>query len=69
MIYNFPTSNPKDIPVLDYLISGRKTVEGRPYSKNALYMPFPMNQENLHGVPTRKKVKDCRISLTFREII
>ena len=34
---------------------------------HALYMPFPMNQENLHGVPTRKKVKDCRISLTFRE--
>eukprot|EP01047_Picozoa_sp_COSAG01_P136099 COSAG01_NODE_66440_length_270_cov_0.602339_1_plen_31_part_10 len=31
MIYQFPTSNPKDIPVLDYLISGRKTVEGRPY--------------------------------------
>eukprot|EP01051_Picozoa_sp_SAG22_P015582 SAG22_NODE_2055_length_3069_cov_2.983502_5_plen_25_part_01 len=25
MIYKFPTSNPNDIPVLDYLISGRKT--------------------------------------------
>ena len=36
---------------------------------HALYMPFPMNRENLHSVPTRKKVTDCRISLTFREII
>jgi ASC-1-like (ASCH) protein len=33
MIHTFLTSNPKDIPVLDHLISGKKTVEGRPYSK------------------------------------
>ena len=35
---------------------------------HALYLPYPMNQECLHGVPKRKRVKDCRISLTFREI-
>ena len=35
---------------------------------HALYLPAPMNQECLHGVPKRKRVKDCRISLTFREI-
>ena len=34
-----------------------------------LHLPYPMNQDNLHGVPKRSKVKDCRISLTFREII
>ena len=34
-----------------------------------IYLPCPMNQENFHSVPKRKKVKDCRISLTFREII
>ena len=34
-----------------------------------LYLPAPMNAENLHGVPKRKKVNDCRISLTFREIV
>ena len=34
-----------------------------------LYLPHPMNQENLHGVPKRLRVKDCRISLTFREIV
>jgi len=33
-----------------------------------LYLPYPMNRECLHGVPKRKRVKDCRISLTFREI-
>ena len=36
---------------------------------HALYLPEPMNQECLHGVPKRKKVKGCRISLTFREIV
>ena len=36
---------------------------------HALYLPAPMNQECLHGVPKRKKVKGCRISLTFREIV
>eukprot|EP01045_Picozoa_sp_COSAG04_P012404 COSAG04_NODE_834_length_9992_cov_54.919786_7_plen_186_part_00 len=35
---------------------------------HVLYMPYPMNQECLHGVPKRKKVNGCRISLTFREI-
>lgn len=35
---------------------------------HVLHMPHPMNSEYLHGVPKRKKVKDCRISLTFREI-
>ena len=36
---------------------------------HALYLPHPMNTEYLHGVPKRKKVKSCRISLTFREIV
>ena len=36
---------------------------------HVLYLPHPMNQENLHGVPKRLRVKDCRISLTFREIV
>eukprot|EP01052_Picozoa_sp_SAG31_P026244 SAG31_NODE_2365_length_5859_cov_22.319097_2_plen_117_part_00 len=34
-----------------------------------LYLPAPMNAKKLHGVPKRKKVNDCRISLTFREIV
>ena len=34
-----------------------------------LYLPAPMNAENLHSVPKRKKVTGCRISLTFREIV
>eukprot|EP01051_Picozoa_sp_SAG22_P018688 SAG22_NODE_3220_length_1847_cov_8.779176_3_plen_118_part_00 len=32
MIHTLLTSNPNDIPVLDLLIEGKKTVEGRPYS-------------------------------------
>ena len=36
---------------------------------HVLYMPHPMNGEYLHGVPKRKKVQGCRISLTFREIV
>ena len=32
-------------------------------------VPFPMNSECLHGVPKRKRVTECRISLTFREIV
>ena len=34
-----------------------------------IYLPHPLNQECLHSVPKRKKVKECRISLTFREIV
>ena len=34
-----------------------------------LYLLAPMNAENLHSVPKRKKVTECRISLTFREIV
>ena len=34
-----------------------------------LHLPSPMNQEYLHAVPKRKRVKECRISLTFREIL
>ena len=33
-----------------------------------ILMDYPMNDFYLHGVPVRKKVKDTRISLTFREI-
>ena len=36
---------------------------------HTLYMPYPMNQENLHNVPKRKYINNCRLSLTFREII
>ena len=35
---------------------------------HVLHMPYPMNHHYLHSVPKRKKVRDCRISLTFREI-
>eukprot|EP01047_Picozoa_sp_COSAG01_P045530 COSAG01_NODE_4202_length_5244_cov_168.024101_6_plen_187_part_00 len=34
-----------------------------------IHMPHPMNQNYLHGVPQRKRVTDCCISLTFREIV
>ena len=34
-----------------------------------LLVPFPMNSECLHCVPKRKRVTECRISLTFREIV
>ena len=34
-----------------------------------IYMPSPMNSYFLHGVPKRTKIKDTRISLTFREIL
>jgi ASC-1-like (ASCH) protein len=33
----FPTHNPPEAPVFDHLKSGKKTVEGRPYSKK--YQP------------------------------
>tara|TARA_R110001606_G_scaffold277105_1_gene425187 strand:- start:44 stop:628 length:585 start_codon:yes stop_codon:yes gene_type:complete len=35
----------------------------------AINMPYPMNDIYHHSVPKRKKIKDTRISLTFREII
>jgi len=34
-----------------------------------LYMPYPMNDNYMHGVPKRKKITETRISLTFRSII
>ena len=34
-----------------------------------IYMPSPMNQTHLHGVPKRKKAQGTRISLTLREIV
>ena len=36
---------------------------------HVLHMPHPMNSDYLHGVPKRKRVKGCRISLTCREIV
>ena len=36
---------------------------------HVIHLPWPMNSEHLHSVPKRKKVHDCRISLTFREIV
>ena len=36
---------------------------------HALYMPYPMNHKYTHSIPKRKRVKKCRISLTFREIV
>ena len=33
-----------------------------------IYMPHPMNDHFTHGIPKRKRVSECRISLTFREI-
>ena len=37
--------------------------------KNYSQPTCPMNQENFHSVPKRKKIEGCRISLTFREIV
>lgn len=34
-----------------------------------IYLPYPMNHNHLHGIPRRSKIKEPRISLTFREII
>ena len=34
-----------------------------------VHLPWPMNSECLHAVPKRKRVTECRISLTFREIV
>ena len=33
-----------------------------------IYFPYPLNHHNTHSIPKRKRVKSCRISLTFREI-
>jgi alkylated DNA repair dioxygenase AlkB len=33
-----------------------------------IYMPDPMNSTHTHSVPKRRSLRDCRISLTFREI-
>ena len=35
----------------------------------AINMGYPMNDFYHHGLPTRKKISECRISLTFREIM
>ena len=35
----------------------------------AIYLPHPMNHNYTHSVPKRKRVTECRISLTFREIV
>ena len=56
----------------DFQVRHEATGETRSISHrdgHALYLPAPMNQECLHGVPKRKKVKGCRISLTFCEIV
>tara|TARA_R110002072_G_scaffold14112_2_gene58944 strand:- start:1339 stop:1899 length:561 start_codon:yes stop_codon:yes gene_type:complete len=34
-----------------------------------IYCPYPINHTHQHAIPKRLKVKECRISLTFREII
>ena len=34
-----------------------------------IYLPYPMNHNFFHAIPKRKKIKDARVSLTFREII
>ena len=55
----------------DFLIKNEATGEVTTVAHNdgwVLQVPHPMNQENLHAVPKRKRVKDCRISLTFRDI-
>ena len=55
----------------DFIVKHEATGETRSIlhrDGHVLYLPYPMNQECLHGVPKRKRVKDCRISLTFREI-
>ena len=36
---------------------------------SVIYCPYPLNHTHLHSVPKRLKVKNWRISLTFREII
>jgi alkylated DNA repair dioxygenase AlkB len=47
----------------------KKTTTHPHESGSVLYLPAPMNQNNTHAIPKRKRVKECRISLTFREII
>ena len=36
---------------------------------HAIHLPHPMNAHHFHAVPKRKKVKQCRVSLTFRQIV
>ena len=55
----------------DFCLKQVATSENKNIShKNGMviYMPYPMNDYFLHAVPKRKKIKDTRISLTFREI-
>ena len=47
----------------------KKTQTFKHKNGSIIYMPYPLNQHYTHSVPKRKKVKQCRISLTFREII
>ena len=54
----------------DFLIKqdGTKKVQSVLHKNGmVLYLPYPMNHHYQHSVPKRKKVKGCRISLTFRE--
>jgi len=36
---------------------------------SVIYCPYPLNHTHQHSIPKRLKIKDWRISLTFREII
>jgi len=36
---------------------------------HVIYLPRPMNSTHFHAVPKRKRVKACRYTLTFREIV
>tara|TARA_R110000772_G_scaffold11841_3_gene36777 strand:+ start:1544 stop:2101 length:558 start_codon:yes stop_codon:yes gene_type:complete len=56
----------------DFLIreeSTKKTTSIIHNKGSVIYCPYPFNHTHLHSVPKRLKVKDWRISLTFREII
>ena len=56
----------------DFLVRHAETKETttlKHHNGSVIYMPHPMNQTHFHSVPKRRKVKDWRISLTFREII
>jgi len=35
---------------------------------SVIYCPYPMNHTHQHAIPKRLKIKNWRISLTFREI-
>ena len=53
----------------DGLSSMVSAMEQRVPEQDALHLPHPMNAHHLHAVPKRKRVTDCRISLTLREIV